>query len=102
MPKPHFPLDKLPVYPYYSVMDVLSLERARLLAGLNQRDLDRLAGLAKGTIHEIENKRNKRPAYETVVRIVRALQRAGLKGITAEEIFPVADVPAPDQQSQVA
>lgn len=86
-------------------MDEMTLEHARKLLRLNQRDLERAAGVCRGTVHEIENGRNKRPSYDTVVRIVSALQRHGLPGITAEQLFPVPELPAtpaPDEQSQVA
>jgi transcriptional regulator with XRE-family HTH domain len=83
-------------------MSVMTLCQARELAGITQSELDRLAGLRKGTTQQIEAGRNKRPAYETVVRITRGLRRAGLAGISAEKIFPIPDEQegaAPDESA---
>jgi predicted transcriptional regulator len=74
-------------------MSVMTLSQARDLVGISQSELDRLSGLRKGTTQQIEAGRNRRPAYETVVRITRGLRRAGLAGIAAETIFPVPDEP---------
>jgi predicted transcriptional regulator len=68
-----------------------TLRDARELVGLSQVGLDDKAGLPRGTTFDLETGRNRRPAYDTVVCIVRALQRAGLKGASAERIFPVSD-----------
>lgn len=82
---------------YTSHMSLMTLSQARGLAGISQLELDRLAGLRSGTTNQIEAGRNKRPAYETVVRIVRGLRKAGLAGVTAEQIFAV-----PEHEEQVA
>lgn len=76
----------------------MTLRQARELAGLTGEELATLAGTTATNIYDIERGRNKRPAYETVVQIVRALQSAGLKGITAEQLFPVADMSSPADQ----
>jgi len=70
------------------------LKQARDLAGFTRNRLAELAGTTTTTIYDLETGRNKRPAYETVVRLVRAFQDAGLKGITAEQLFPVDEDPA--------
>lgn len=80
----------------------MSLKDARGLAGLTQKQLDELAGLRGGTVADIELGRNTRPAHEIVVRIIRALHRKGLGGITADLLFPVADDDQPDDASQDA
>ncbi len=67
----------------------MTLKDARELAGLSQNELDRRAGLPIGSIFELENGRTKSPSWDRVVRIVRALKRAGLKGVDAEQLFPV-------------
>jgi transcriptional regulator with XRE-family HTH domain len=72
-------------------MSAISLKHARERADLSQRELERRAGLTKGVVNQIESGRNKRPAHEVVTKLVRALQRSGLAGITAEEVFPVQD-----------
>lgn len=67
----------------------MTLQEARTLLGISQVRLDRAAGLAKGTVNDIECGRNERPAHETVVRIVRALREFGLAGANTETLFPV-------------
>lgn len=69
----------------------MNLKKARGLVGVSQGRLAEIAGLDAGAISDIECGRNKRPAHDVVVKIVRALQRAGLAGITADDIFPVPD-----------
>ena len=69
----------------------MTLKDARRLTGLSQQKLATLAGVDDTTIYDLEAGRNRRPAYETVVLIVRALQRNGLPGITTDELFPVPD-----------
>lgn len=73
----------------------MTLRDARTLAGMTQEKLASLAGTTATTIYDIESGRNARPSHETVVRIVRALQRAGLVGITWDQLFPV-DEPTAD------
>jgi predicted transcriptional regulator len=68
-----------------------TLKEARELLDITQVQLDQRAGVREGTTWDIESGRNKRPAYETVTRLVRAIQRAGLKGVTAEALFPIPD-----------
>jgi predicted transcriptional regulator len=72
-------------------MTTMTLGQARDLLGLSKRRLDILAGVREGTVHQIESAKNRRPAYVTVVKIIRALRKAGLANISAEQIFPVAD-----------
>lgn len=72
-------------------MPSLDLRAARDLAGLSQSELARRAGLKTSAIFDLEAGRVRRPAHETVVRIVRALKAAGLAGITADQLFPVPD-----------
>lgn len=75
-------------------MSGMTLKQARNLTGLSQRQLDSLAGVQPGTVSDIELGRNSRPAHDTVVRIIRALHRKGLVGVTADELFPVPDCAA--------
>lgn len=72
-------------------MPHITLKDARELAGLAQVEVDRRAGLVKGTTHDIESGRVNKPSHETVTRIVRVLRDAGLTGVTAEQLFPVPD-----------
>jgi transcriptional regulator with XRE-family HTH domain len=69
----------------------MTLREARDIAGLTRDRLAELSGTTATTIYDIETGRNARPSHETVVRIVRALQRTGLAGVTAEQLFPVQD-----------
>ena len=66
----------------------MNLEEIRNQKGISQTDLDERAGLSRGTTNDIERGRNKRPAYETVVRLARALE------VQPEEIFPINNEPA--------
>ncbi len=69
----------------------MNLREARNLAGLSRNRLAEMAGTTTTTIYDLETGRNANPAHETVVRIIRALQRVGLSGLTMDQIFPVAD-----------
>jgi transcriptional regulator with XRE-family HTH domain len=69
----------------------MTLKVARELAGLSQIELDRRAGLPTGTTHDLESGRVESPSFERVVLIVRALRRAGLKGVEGEQLFPVPE-----------
>jgi predicted transcriptional regulator len=68
------------------------LRHYREVIGVTQQEVDRLGGLRPGTVQQIEAGRNKRPAYETVVGVVRGLRKAGLVNITAEQVFPMPEV----------
>lgn len=67
----------------------MTLKDARELVGLSQAALERNAGLTSGTVHDIESGRNANPSYQTVASVVAALRDAGLKGLTAEALFPL-------------
>jgi len=69
----------------------MTLREARDLAGLTRDRLAKAAGTTTTTIYDIETGRSVHPSHHLVVRIVRALQRAGLAGLTIEQVFPVAD-----------
>ena len=69
----------------------VTLRDARELAGLTRERLAELAHVNATTIYDIETGRNANPSHTNVVRIVRALQRAGLAGLTSEQLFPVLD-----------
>lgn len=72
-----------------AIVRVVTLKEARELAGLSRDALAKAADTTTTTIYDLEVGRNQNPSHETVVRIVRALQTAGLKGITTEALFPV-------------
>jgi predicted transcriptional regulator len=72
---------------------MMTLEQARGLVKVSQRQLARSAGVGKDTVCGIETG-TVDPAnvpYATIVRLVRALQRLGLPGLTADDLFPVHD-----------
>lgn len=73
----------------------------RRLLGISQHQLDKEAGLPKGTVHDLESGRTVKPSHETVVRIVRAMRRLGLHGVTGEDVFPVPETPR-DAESREA
>jgi DNA-binding XRE family transcriptional regulator len=75
----------------------MHLRQFREMIGATQQEIDRLGGLRPGTVQQIEAGRNRRPAYETVVGVVRGLRKAGLVNITAEQVFPI-----PENEQQVA
>ena len=76
---------------YLRSMPQLTLVQARKLLGLTQQQLADLAGEKRSAIDDLETGRNKRPAYVLVMSLFAALQKAGLKGITVEDIFPLPD-----------
>ncbi len=69
----------------------MTLREARDLAGLTRDALAKAADTTTTTIYDLETGRNARPSHETVVRVVRALQRAGLAGLTSDQLFPVSE-----------
>lgn len=83
------------IVPYYSAVAKMTLGEARARLRWTQTELERRAGLRQGTVSDIELGRNGRPAYETVMQIVKALQRGGLKTLRKpEDIFPVPETEA--------
>lgn len=70
-------------------MAKLSLTEARGLVDWTQTRLAREVGVSVSTINEIESGVNKNPGYQLVMRIIKALQLAGLPGLSAEDVFPV-------------
>lgn len=72
-------------------MAKLTLLEARNLLGWTQARLADEAGLRTTAISDIETERTKNPGYLSVMKIVAALQRGGLQGLKADDIFPVTD-----------
>lgn len=85
-------VDKRGRFPYIPYRYVMNLKEAREAVGLSQLQLDKAAGLNNGNVHDIESGRNGNPNWTTVHGIVTALRKKGLKGLKAEDIFPVAEV----------
>lgn len=61
----------------------MNLKTARTLKGFTQEKLANLSGIDQTTISAIECGKNKKPSWETVLRIAKAL------GVDPEEIFPI-------------
>jgi predicted transcriptional regulator len=72
---------------------MMTLEQARGLVKKGLRELARDAGVGKDTVSRIEAGRldPENVSYGDIMRIVRALQRAGLPGLSVEELFPIRD-----------
>jgi transcriptional regulator with XRE-family HTH domain len=71
----------------------MTLKEARRLTNLTQQKLEELAVVDRGAVYDLEAGRNRRPSHETVTRVVRALRKSGLPGITSDDIeeFAVED-----------
>ena len=72
-----------------TILTFVTLLEARKLTGLTRQALADLADTNTTTIYDLETGRNKAPSHVIVVRLVRAFQKAGLRGLTAEDLFPV-------------
>lgn len=72
----------------------MTLKQARELAGLTQRQLADLAGLKISSISDVENGRIQNPSHTFVKKVIRALHRRGLAGVTDDQIFPVDEAVA--------
>lgn len=71
--------------------NTMTVKEARDLAGLSQRALAELAGVKHSALADVEAGRVQKPSHEFVIRIVRALRKRGLEGITSEQLFPIPD-----------
>lgn len=68
----------------------MTLRDARKALGWTQQRLAAEAQVAQQQISELENNQIGRVSHEAVVKIVRAFHRAGLKGVSSDDLFPVA------------
>jgi transcriptional regulator with XRE-family HTH domain len=65
----------------------MELKTARRIARLTQQELAKRAGVDPALISRLEaGGRSRRPSYEAIVRISRALN------VAPDELFPVADM----------
>jgi predicted transcriptional regulator len=64
----------------------MTLREARQRLDLTQVQLAEAAEVEQPTISQIERGQVRNPAHSTVMQIVRALQKAGLTGITSQDI----------------
>lgn len=69
----------------------MTIKAARTALGWTQTELADKSGVPQQRISLLERGRIERVSYRDVVLIVRAFRKAGLKGVTAEELFPVTD-----------
>lgn len=65
----------------------MTLQTLRQSLGISQVELDRRAGLPRGTINDIETGKNQNPGVAVCIQIAEALRRAGAKGVTVESLF---------------
>ena len=65
----------------------MTLKELRIALDLSQNELDRRAGVPRGTTHDLESGRNSDPSTSISLAIVRALQESGAKGVDVETIF---------------
>lgn len=61
----------------------MNLRLARKAAQLTQAQLAERAGIEQATVSDLEAGKIRKPSYETVVRLARALN------VSAEELFPL-------------
>lgn len=69
----------------------MTLRDARKALGWTQQKLEAESGVKQQQISELETGQIGRVSHESVQRIVRAFHRAGLKGLTADELFPIEE-----------
>jgi DNA-binding XRE family transcriptional regulator len=70
----------------------MDLPEARRLTGMTQSQLDDEAELTRGTVADLETGRNKNPSHTIVTNIIRAFHNRGLRGVSADELFPVPEL----------
>lgn len=72
---------------------MLTLKQARQRVGIGLRKLARDADVGKDIVLRIETERvdPARVGYGDIVRIFRALRRAGLTRVKIDDLFPISD-----------
>lgn len=66
----------------------MTLKDARLSLGWTQERLAAASGVVQQRISQLEKGQIRRISLEDTRKIMRALHRAGLKGLTDRELFP--------------
>lgn len=69
----------------------MDLKLARQIAGLTQSELAKRAGVDTALICRLEKGRRRRPSYESIVRIARALNLA------PDQLFPLLNPSQPER-----
>lgn len=69
----------------------MNLKGARTALGWTQQELAAKAGVTQQLVSRLERGQTDRVMYSSVVKIVRALRKAGLSGLTQEALFPVPE-----------
>jgi transcriptional regulator with XRE-family HTH domain len=67
----------------------MTLKQARKALAWTQQQLEAASGVQQQHISDLENDRIGQVSYATVAKLVKALHKAGLRGVTAEELFPL-------------
>lgn len=68
----------------------MTLKDARAALGWSQQKLEAESGVSQQQISRYETGEIERVGLDQAQRIVKALHRAGLKGLTLDDLFPVA------------
>ena len=68
----------------------MTLSEARIALGWTQQRLEAESGVLRQTISAIERGSFERVSYESIAKLVQCLQRAGMKGLSAEALFPIS------------
>lgn len=69
----------------------MTVREARRALGWTQMELAATSGVDQRHISALELNKIDAVSYVTVAKIVRAFHKAGLKGLTAEELFPIEE-----------
>lgn len=85
----------------------MSLADARRLLGWSIRRLAAEAGEKPSNISDLEPvsgraPRNANPSHQLVTKVIAALQRGGLVGLTAADVFPVEIGEAPESSTSTS
>lgn len=80
----------------------MDLKTAREAVGWTQQKLEAESGVVQQQISRLERGEIGRVSLHDTRRILRALHRAGLKGLTLDDVFPATDAPAADVKERAS
>jgi predicted transcriptional regulator len=73
----------------------MDLRTARSLLGWTQQHLGKKSGVSQRIISAIERQQEQglkvNTDYKNVICLTRALRKAGLSGVTLDDLFPISD-----------